>query len=203
MILRGLGRALTVVVLLGTLPARAELPLSAEEFKLWKEYKDALEDARVQKLPEKQRFAAIARNFRVPEKKLKDAVDKGEQHGQGIGKQAEAAIRGALADTEFAPRIKEIKVDTSAAHVISYVHWVADKTEALDKEACLAAARSAKAAPISSTLTIWATDPKDDARKVFEALISSEAAGRINEARVVDFASTRYIKLFEKVKRAE
>ncbi|MFN7135864.1 MAG: hypothetical protein ACK4N5_27615, partial [Myxococcales bacterium] len=74
--------------------ARAEdLGMTVEEFKLWREYKDALEDERVKKMPENKRLPAIAKNFKVPEKKLAAAVEKGEQHGAEIGKKAEAAIR--------------------------------------------------------------------------------------------------------------
>ena len=202
---RFLAAALALALpLLAAGPVRAEpSSLTQEEFKLWKEYKDALEDKRVQSMPEGKRLGAIAKNFKIPEKKLREAVDKGEKDGPAIGKQSEDAIKTALADTDFASRIKEIRVDTSAPHVITYVHWAADKTESIDKEACLAAVRTQKAAPVTGTISVWATDPKDDGKKLFEALISSEAAQKMKEGQIVDFASTRYLKLFEKVKRAE
>ncbi len=181
----------------------ADLGMTIEEFKLWRDYKDALEDERVQKIPEKNRLKAIAKNFKVSEKALSAAVEKGEQHGEGLAKKAEDAIRAALAGTALEARVKEIRVDTSAAHVVSYVQWAAEKPEQLDREATLLALKVANAAPITSTINIWATDAKDDKRKLFEGLISSEAASRINESRIIDFATSRYIKLFEKVERAE
>lgn len=181
----------------------SDLGMTIEEFKLWRDYKDALEDERVKKIPEKKRMSAIAKNFKVPEKKLAAAVEKGEIHGEGIAAKAEAAIRAALAGTAIESRIKEIRVDATSAHVVSYVQWAVERTEQLDREAALVAVKVAKAAPISSTINIWATDPADDQRKLFEGLISGTSASRIDEKRIVDFATTRYMRLFEKVTRAE
>jgi hypothetical protein len=195
--------AFVLSLVLSTSGRAAELPMTAEEFGLWRDYQNALEDPRVQKMAEKQRFSAIAKNFKVNEKKLQEAVDKGQKHGEAIGRQAEEAVRASLAGTEVAGRLKEIRVDTSAAHVIAYVTWSAEKAEAIDQEVCLVAARTQKAQPLSSTLRLEVVDPADDKSRLFEALISRRNAENINEAKIVDFASTRYMKLFEKVKRAQ
>ncbi|HCF60786.1 MAG TPA: hypothetical protein DFS52_22645 [Myxococcales bacterium] len=186
--------------------ARAdELPMTLEQFKLWRDYQDALQDERVQKMPEGKRFGAIARNFKVSEKDLRVAVDKGDKHGESVGKLAEEAIRAALADTELGPRLKTVRVDTSAAHVVTYLVWKAAKPDAfsIDKEVCTAAARARQASPITSTFKFEVRDHISGSLKVFEGLISGSAAGRIRESSIVDFASTRYLKLFEKVSRME
>ncbi|MGI5861318.1 MAG: hypothetical protein ACOX6T_04575 [Myxococcales bacterium] len=179
--------------------------MTIEEFKLWRDYQDALEDERVKKMPDNKRFGAIARNFKVGEKDLRAALEKGEKHGESIGKLAEEAIRAALADTEIGPRLQSVRVDTSAAHVVTYLVWKAAKPDAvaIDQEVCLAAARAYQASPITSTFKFEVRDNVSGSLKVFEGLISRSAAGRIRESSIVDFASTRYLKLFEKVSRME
>jgi len=179
----------------------ADFPMTPEEFGLWRDYQQALTDARVQKKAEKERLPAIAKNFGVPEKKLKDAVEKGTEHGEKMGKIAEEASRAALADTELAARIKEIRADTSAGHVVTYVTWTVANPEFIDREACLVATRVVKANALASTIKVDVLGAQG--QKVFDALISKVNAGRIKEDSIVDFASTRYLKLFEKVKRAE
>lgn len=194
--------ALALPVLLPAAGQADELPMTAEEFGLWRDYRSALDDPRVKKMPEKQRLPAIARNFRVSEKVLAKAVEKGEQHGETIGKQAEELTRAALADAELG-RLKEVRVDTSASQVVVYVQWIAAAPEAVDREASLVAARVHKANPLARILKVEIYDPQLETRQLFEGLIDREKAGRIQEERIVDFASTRYARLFEKVKRAQ
>src|SRR6478672_9345387 len=95
--------------------AVAAAPLGAEAFRLYREYLDALDDPRVQKLKPAQRLPAIAKNFRVAEKALKAAVDAGEAAGgvTQITAHAEAAVRAALAPA-LGDRLREARVDTSA-----------------------------------------------------------------------------------------
>jgi hypothetical protein len=202
-------RPLLVAALLAlplALPApvrAAEQPMTPEEFGLWRDYQAALTDARVQKMPEKQRLPAIAKNFQTTEKKLKDAVEKGEKFGEALGKQTEDAAREALQGSELGSRLKEVKVDSSAAHVVAYVTWAVASAEPIDKEVCLAAVKVIKASPLIATIKVVVKDASDDKKQLFEALISRANAQRIQEDKIVDFASTRYIRLFEKVKRAE
>ncbi len=180
--------------------AAGELPMTADEFALWRDYSDALTDERVVKLKEKERLPAIARNFHVPEKKLRDAVRKGEQFGPEMGADAEREARQALAGTAVSARIKELKYDTSHSHVVAYVTWLVDRPDQVEEEASLVAARCAKQVPLAKTMSVRVVDATDKA--VFSALISREAALRINEARIAEFADTRFIRLFEKVERA-
>jgi hypothetical protein len=192
--------AFVLAVLSGRVGRAEEPPMTADEFGLWRDYTDALSDERVVKMKEKDRLPAIARNFHVSEKKLRDAVKKGEEWGNQIGPMSEKAATTALEGTPVAPRIKELRFDTSHSHVVAYVTWLVDQPAQIAKEACLIALRCAKNAPIAKTLSLRAVDGAD--HQVFSGLISREAALRINEARIPDFADTRFIKLFEKVERA-
>ena len=206
MVIRAICLAAALALSLASAPGYAgELPMTLEEFKLWRDYQAALDDPRVQKLPEARRLGAIAKNFKVKEGELSAAVEKGAAHGEAIAKLAEEAIRASLADTDLGPRLKSVRVDTSAAHVVTYLVWKAAKTDnfSTDKEVCLAAARARGASPVTSTFKFEVLDSVAGTVKVFEGLISRSAAGRIREASIVDFASTRYLKLFEKVERIE
>lgn len=188
------------VALFGGRAALAEdLPMTAGEFALWKDYTDALEDERVIKLKEKDRLPAIARNFKVSEMKLREALRKGEAHGGAVGSIAEKNARAALDGTGVAPRLRELRVDTSKSHVVTYVTWRVDDSEQVEEEASLVAVRCAKAVPLASTLALRAVDGGET--RVFSALISSAAAFRIKEEAIADYADTRLIKLFEKVER--
>ncbi len=194
--------ALAVPLALPASSHAAELAMTAEEFGLWRDYQSALTDARVQKMPEKQRLPAIARNFKTTEKKLREAIEKGEKEGEAVAKQAEELTRAALKETPLAGRLKEVRLDASAAHVVAYVTWTAESPETVDREACLVAARVQKANPLAKTIKVDVLDPIDGQSKLLDALIGRDRAARIQEDRIVDFASTRYLKLFEKVKRA-
>jgi hypothetical protein len=199
--MRSLGAAAIAMSLLVCRVGRAaEPPMTSDEFALWKDYVDALGDERVQKLKEKDRLPAIARNFKVPEKKLRDAVKKGEQYGEQMGADSEKEARAALVGTPVEGRIKELRYDTSHAHVVAYLTWSVDRPDQVEEEASLVAVRCAKSAPLAKTLSLRIVEVGD--RPVFSALISREAALRINESRIADFADTRFIRLFEKVERA-
>lgn len=53
---------------------------------------------------------------------------------------------------------------------------------------------------IAATVTVYANDKAAPKARVFQALISNQGARRINAEKVKDYAETRYMKLFEKVK---
>ena len=182
--------------------ARADgVGLTESEFKSYHDYLDALADPRVHKLKPQKRLPAIARNFGMSAPKLRAIIQKGERYPSlhAIGEACERSIRESIDGTSLKDRMQEIRVDTSDSHVVTYVAWRADQPEALEQEACLLAERARKAAPITADLRLWAVDPHNADHKLFDGMITGEAAGRIQEARIGDFAATRYIKLFEKV----
>jgi hypothetical protein len=201
--------ALVLPTLLPSSSPAGELPMTAEEFGLWRDYQSALGDPKVEKLPEKARLPAIAKNFLATgtctgncEKKLREAAEKGKQFGDAIGKQVEEMVRESLKGTEVGARLKELKIDDSAAHVVAYVTFTAVSAETIDREACLLASKVLKSNALVSTLKLEAVDSADDKNKLFEAIISRKNAQKIDEEKIVDFATTRYLRLFEKVKRA-
>jgi hypothetical protein len=186
---------------------RAEaIDLTEEQFKTYHDYLEALQDPRVEKMKPADRVTKIAHNFHLSPAKLKEAIEKGERYGdlKAIATASEEAIRESLKGTPIEGRLIYLQVDTREAHVVTYVAWKLGKPEALEQEACWVAVRTRKAAPISADLRLWASEPGKDrdnpANRIFDGMISGEAAARIQEQRIADFASTRYIKLFERLR---
>jgi hypothetical protein len=189
--------ALFVVVV----PAFAAEPLglSEDEFRMFQHYTLALGDARVQAMKEQARVTAIAKDAGYKLKDLQKAIEKAQAAGD-LKAKCEANLKEAFAVGELEGRIGRLEVDTSAAHAVVYVQWFNEEQKNLAVEASYAAARAAEACPISSTVTVWAQDKGAPKVRVFQALVSTASARRINVDRVKDFAETRYLKLFEKVK---
>jgi hypothetical protein len=200
---RGSWMPLSLLLLLGpALPARAEaIDLTEEQFKTYHDYLEALQDPRVEKFKPAEKLAKIAHNFHVTLAELKQAIAKGERYGdlQAIAAASEQAIRDSLAGTPVDGRVVQVQVDTREGHAVAYVGWREGKPEALHQEACWVAARMRKAAPLAADLRLWAVDPKEPDRRVFDAIITGGAASKIKEHRIADFASTLYIKLFEQL----
>jgi hypothetical protein len=175
----------------------APVDMTADQFRLYMDYQDALKDSRVQKMPSGKRLGAIAKNFKVSEKLLKEAIARGDATGPTIGQQCETEIRSELANSLLKGRIGEVKVDATSNHVVTYVQWRNDDGDKLDEEAATVALIAARAAPITSTIAVWAKSPSGT--KVFEAKISADAASRFNQERIAMFARARYIRVFEDV----
>ncbi|MBK7858475.1 MAG: hypothetical protein IPJ65_07595 [Archangiaceae bacterium] len=190
-------------VFLLTFAARAlaadPVELTQDEFKMFRHYQQAMEDPRVQKLKEDQRAAAIAKDAKFKLKDMQAAVARAEAAGDFKGK-CEGNIREALGKGPLAGRIGKVEVDISEPHAVAYVQWLNENTEKLSVEASLVAVQTNAACPILSTIQVWAQDKATPKVRVFQALISSSAAAKINVEKVNDFAQTRYIRLFEKLK---
>lgn len=199
--LRLAGPLALVFALALTGAARAEpVPMTADEFKLWKEYQGALSDERVQKIPEAKRLAAIAKNFKVTDKVLQAAIDKGAQHGEGAKAKSEAEAKALLEAGPIKGRVDSLEVNTEQPLVVSFVSWKNQDSAKLEEEAAYVALAVAKGAPITNTIALWAIDAASG-RKVFEAKIGGVAASRFNQDRIPMF-SPRYIKVFDSVKNA-
>lgn len=179
----------------------APVAMTADEFKLYKDYTAALNDARVKKMSESKRVPAIARNFKVSEKVLRNAIAKGDVYGKNADHDCEQEVRALLDKSELRGRIQDVKVDASEGHVVTYVSWKNTDGTKLDQEAALVALLAAKGAPITSTIALWAND-KATTRKVFDAKISADAAGHFSQDHIAMFASARYIRVFEDVHNA-
>jgi hypothetical protein len=145
--------------------------------------------------------AAIAKDAGFKPKELQKAIEKGEGAGD-LKAICEANLKEVFAKGELAGRVGKLEVDASAAHAVAYVQWLNEEPKALAIEASFAAARAVEACPIASTVTVWAQDKAAPKTRVFQALISASSARRIKADKVKDYAETRYLKLFEKVKNA-
>lgn len=179
--------------------AAQPIELSVDEYKQYQHYKRAIDDPRVQKLKPEARLAAIAKDAKLKPKDLEKAVAKGEAAGD-LKTKCEQNIKELLDESDLKGRVPRIEVDTEDAHAVAYVQWLNEKPELLVVEASVAAAKAAAACPITSTITVWAQDKANPKARVFQALISTSAAAKINAERAKDFADTRYKRLFEKVK---
>jgi dGTP triphosphohydrolase len=176
-----------------------DVGLTEDEFRMYQQYKLALTDARVQAMKPEARAAAIAKDANYKLKDLQRAIEKGEAAGD-VKAKCEAHLKEAFEKGELAGRIGRLEVDTTAAQAVAYVQWFNEEQKNLPVEASFAAAKAAEACPIASTVTVWAQDKNAPKLRVFQALVSSASARRISVDRVKDFAETRYMKLFEKVK---
>lgn len=191
--------------LLGGVARAEQVQMTEAQYRLYFDYLGALNDPRVAKLPEPKKLPAIAHNFKVTPAVLRPAVEKGQQYGPevaNIGKACEEAIREGVKGTPLEDRLIAVQLDVSDSHAVAYVTWTADKLELIDQEASFLAARAKKVAPIWADLKLVALDPHDRNVKRFDGLITGSAASNIHESRVADFATTRYIKLFEKPRAA-
>jgi hypothetical protein len=193
-----------VAVLLCTLvAARASafepVGLSEDEFKMFRHGTLALGDERVLKLRPEARLGAIARDAGYSLRALTEAMRKGEAAGD-LKARCEADVRESVERQVFAGRLSRVELDVSAEHAVAYVQWLNEDPKVLPVEASLVAARTASACPIASSIQLWAHDRANTRQRVFQALISASGARRIDTDKAVDFAQTRYLKLFEKVK---
>jgi hypothetical protein len=195
--------SLVLALVLSSAPALAVEPLglSEDEFKMYRHYKIALADERVQAMKPEKRLPAIAKDAGYKPKELEKAIEKGDGAGD-LKAKCEANLKELFVAGLLAGRTGRLEVDTEAAHAVAYVQWFNEEPKDLPVEASFAAARAAEACPIASTITVWAQDKGNPKARVFQALISSTGARRISVDKVKDFAETRYMKLFEKVKNA-
>ena len=179
--------------------AAEPIALTEDEFRMYQQYKLAMTDSRVQAMKADKQLPAIAKDAGYKLKDLQAAVKKGEEAGD-VKAKCEANFKEAFAAGELAGKVGRLEMDTTGAQGIAYVQWFNEEQNNLPIEASFAAAKAAEACPIASTITVWAQDKNAQKVRVFQALISSGSAKRINVERVKDFAVTRYMKLFEKVK---
>src|ERR1700722_14335555 len=88
------------------LPARATpVSMTASQFHLYRDYQEALQDGRIQRMPDSEQLQAIAHSLHTSRKELQEAISLGETYGKGIEKTCEKEIREELADTALAGRI--------------------------------------------------------------------------------------------------
>ena len=178
--------------------AEAPIPnMNAEDYRLYREYMNALRDPRVEAIPEAQRLRRIAQNFGVPLPRLREVVALGEEIGEGQVERQQAAARAALENTPVKGRVRSVEFVDSRGIVVAYVGWRTTDQDDLVPEAAHIAKSIADSAPVVDLVAMWACM---GSRKVFTARIQTSSASRFNVRRIDDFAETRYIRLFEEVR---
>ncbi len=175
--------------------------MTRDEFKMFQHYKNALADPRVQKMKEEQRLPAIAKDAGFALKDLKRAVEKGEAEGD-LKAACVESIKQAIAASTLGYQIDSIDVDTEQPHAVAYVSWINQTKERVIYEAVVAAKLVQGSCPLLSSIQLWAVETPKATTRVFEGLIPAASANNIDVAKAKDFAQTRYIRLFEKVKGA-
>ncbi len=175
------------------------LPLSRDEFKMYRHYKVAVEDPRVQKMKPEARVAAIAKDAKYKLKDLNAVIAKGDEAGD-LKALCEKNLKESLEGTDLKGRVGKIEADLSEEHGVAYVQWLNEKPEVLPIEASIAAATAVGACPVVSTVQVWAMDKANPKARVFQGLIGATSAANIKVDKAKDFAVTRYMRLFEKVK---
>jgi len=189
--------ALLVLIGLG-LPAAgaAEPTVSRDDFKKYMETQLALKDPRVLKMPENIRIQRIAEvNFKMKGAQLREVLDRVEAAGgpEGLAKKEEAAVRAALEGLPFADRVREVRVDTTSGHVVTYLKW--ELPADFHHEAVWLALKTAGASELTSTIHL--TGLREDGETLWIAKIASDRTRHIREDRIGDWAKTRYLRLFE------
>lgn len=194
---------LSALVAVSLLPTTAfsmeKVELTEEEFKMFRQATLALADPRVQAMKPEARLPAIAKDAGFKLKDLQKAMERAEAAGD-VKAKCEANVKEALAGTDLKDKLGRLEVDTDAPHAVIYVQWFNEEAKDLAVQACTAAVTVANVCPIAATVTVYANDKAAPKARVFQALISNQGARRINAEKVKDYAETRYMKLFEKVK---
>jgi len=187
--------ALTATTAFGADP----FPLTRDEYKMYKHYQDALADPRVQKMKPEARLAAIARDAHYKPKELTAVVEKADAAGD-LKARCEAGLKDALDASALKGLTGKVEADLAEAHAVAYVQWLNENPDKLAPEACVAAKAAVEGCPLVSSVQVWAQDKANPKARVFQGLISASAANNIKLDKLKDFAETRYIRLFEKVK---
>lgn len=189
---------MVLAALLVPVLAAAESSISRDDFKKYMDTQSALEDPRVQAMPAARRIPEIARvNFKMRAPALQAILEKVDAAGgpSALSKEGEEAVQKAFEGLDFKARLKEVRVDTGSAHVVTYVRWEAENRDEIPAEAVWLALRASSAAPITSTVHLTAMDA--DGEDVWIAKIGADRTRHVREDRIGDWAKTRYLRLFE------
>lgn len=198
---------LSITLFAPALPAAAAVDLTEEEYRLYCGYLDELEKPDIKKIKNASaRDKAIAKKAKVKPAALAAAVGKGEKIGATcaeIGKKVEADAKLAVESAITPGRVVVFNFDASdPSHVVAQVTWLGIDKKKVVEEASKLAFGLANDAKIVKTIAIRAVDPgasdklADDAMW-WEAKITRAQASRIDKAKIPDYATTRYLRLFD------
>ncbi len=174
--------------------------MTADEYTQYRTYLNLRDAPKLAKMSDKQKRAKIAASIHITTAQLDAAIAKGETHGQGLEERTVASVKEELNKTPLKERIKEVTINTETEQAVLFVKWQAASALDFDKEACHIAAAVKAGGHIVSLVVLWAVNGND--ATVFSAKVGRSAFVRISPASINSFASTRYIKMFEDVKRS-
>ena len=126
-------------------------------------------------------------------------VDKVGPLAATLQADTEKAVRAALASTPVAKQVASVEVNVSTGHAVAFVKWRCGDARDVDKEAAWVAWGVADAGTVVKTLGLWCVNEIDT--KLFSAKIGRECFERISRETIDRFATSRYIRLFEEVRR--
>ncbi|OGQ91759.1 MAG: hypothetical protein A2289_11945 [Deltaproteobacteria bacterium RIFOXYA12_FULL_58_15] len=187
-------------VLGGAFPAGAKGPeISPEEFSMYSDWKEGCEDPRLEKFDEAAKLKKIAKNLGVSSKQLQANIDKVEPLLVELKAGTEAGIKEELEQTPIGKQVVSVELNLDSGHAVAWVKWRCGDERDRDKEAAHVAWATSQGGPVVKILGLWCVNEIDT--KLFSAKIGRPALDRINKATIERFATSRYIKLFEEVRR--
>ena len=194
-----IGFAVVSMTLVGSAAWAGGPDVSPSEYALYMDWNDGREDPRLQKYDDAGKMKKIARQAGVRTAELKAAVAKVTPLAPTIAEDTKKAITDALTTTPLKGRVLEVHVDAGQGHVVAGVKWrCGDKRDA-DKESAYVGWALADGGHVVKTVVVWCVNEIDT--KLFSAKAANASLARINKAAIERFAASRYIKLFEEVRR--
>jgi len=173
--------------------------LNSEDYSLARDWYDGKEDPRLEKFSEKNKKKKIAKSLGVTVSRLEEATRRYEAAIGALKDGTEKAIRTNLSKTPIAERILSVELNTETRQAVAFVQWTCGDKRDVDQEASYVAWAVSKAAQVAEILGLWCVDKAKT--KQFSAQIGRTGFTRIDKERIGRFASTRYARLFEQVKR--
>lgn len=186
----------------GILPGAAQAggpDITPTEYQHFMDWKDGREDERLAKLDESGKLKRIAKSLGLQHKELQQIIDKVSPLAASLEKDSEAAISEALKDTPLKGRVGLVDVNAETGHVVAWVEWKCGDPRDIDKEAVYAAWAVGDSGKVVRTLVLYCTN--EAGTKLFSAKAAHTSLTRINKSTIERFASSRYVRLLEDVKR--
>tara|TARA_Y100001934_G_C12010707_1_gene612142 strand:- start:121 stop:660 length:540 start_codon:yes stop_codon:yes gene_type:complete len=175
------------------------MEITVEEYRSYRAWVDGKEDPRLAKLSDEAKLKKIARQEKLKLSVLKTRIAKVEPVIGDIGPDTQQAIRNALSQTVVASRVREIEVNTDSDYVVAYVKWECGDKRDIDTEAAYVAWAASQSGEIIKVLGLWCVNSNDT--KLYSAQIGREGFMRIAKRSIPRFARSRYVRLFQGVKR--
>lgn len=196
-------RHMAWVLVLGfglTRAASAAVPdITAREFQLYMDWKDGKEDPRLAKDTDEVKLKKIAKTLGASPADVKNAIARVEPVIGTLKAELEMVVKDELAKTPIKPKVRSVEVNLDTAYPVAFVKWACGDARDIEKEAAYVAYGVAQGGVLIKTLGLWCVGEGDT--KLFSAKIGRDAFTRIDLKAIERFATSRYIKLFEEVKR--